>query len=100
MNHSKGQAVTEFIILMPVFFMLLFGIFEFTYVYRAKMTLNTATFEAARMGALNHARAQPMRSALAKGMTSLYVAGNKSVGGLIKAYGKAVLDEKAMNAAR
>lgn len=75
LKGSRGQSVTEFIIIMPIFFVLLFGIFEFSYVYRAKATLNTATFEAARSGALHHARIAPMRDALSKGMAPLYMKG-------------------------
>ncbi|SEH81172.1 TadE-like protein [Rheinheimera pacifica] len=75
LKGNRGQSITEFIIVMPIFFILLFGIFEFAYIYRAKATLNTATFEAARAGALHHARIAPMRDALAKGMTPLYMKG-------------------------
>lgn len=75
LKGNRGQSVTEFIIVMPIFFVLLFGIFEFSYIYRAKATLNTATFEAARAGALHHARIVPMRDTLAKGMAPLYMKG-------------------------
>ncbi|MCO7223833.1 TadE/TadG family type IV pilus assembly protein [Pleionea sp. CnH1-48] len=100
MRSSNGQAITEFIIIMPVFFALLFGIFEFTYIYRAKATLNTATFDAARAGALNHARSSEMRESLAKNMTPLYVRGNSSIAGLGRAYASARAVEVGINRIR
>ena len=72
-RYFSGQSLTEFLVLMPIFFLLLFGILEFTYIYRAKTTLNTATFEAARAGSLNNAQLDPMREALRKGMVPLYL---------------------------
>ncbi len=83
LKGNRGQSVTEFIIVMPIFFALLFGVFEFAYVYRAKATLNTATFEAARAGALYHARTAPMRDALAKGMAPLYMKGSAVDNGVV-----------------
>jgi hypothetical protein len=90
---------------MPLFLILLGGIFEFAYIYRAKVTLNTATFEAARAGSLNHARLVPMRRALAKGMMPLYMnAANvddalNALGNMTIAYGKSRLAAEAMNLA-
>ena len=95
---ERGQSVTEFIIVMPIFFILLFGVFEFAYIYRAKATLNTATFEAARAGSLQHARIAPMRDALAKGMTPLYMKGsavNDKAAALVN-MSKAYVTAKAM----
>lgn len=81
MNKSgdqTGQSIVEFIVVIPIFFALLFGIFEFTFIYKAKATLNTATFEAARAGSLNHGKNSAMVDALAKGMTPLYMKGHGS----------------------
>lgn len=79
MKKCQGQSLVQFIIIMPLFFVLLFGLFEMTYIYRAKATLNTATFEAARAGALNHAELEDMKSALANGMLAQYVKGSTGV---------------------
>ncbi|WP_020207542.1 TadE/TadG family type IV pilus assembly protein [Gilvimarinus chinensis] len=101
----SGQAITEFIIVMPLFLILLGGIFEFAYIYRAKVTLNTATFEAARAGSLNHARLVPMRRALSKGMIPLYMnAANVenapiALGNMTIAYAKSRGAAEAMNSA-
>ena len=85
-NRSTGQALTQFIIIGPLFFALLFGVFETAYLYRAKATLNTATFEAARAGSLHNAKLEPMKSALINGMVPLFVKGDKSIKGLMDAY--------------
>ncbi|WP_339897278.1 TadE family protein [uncultured Gilvimarinus sp.] len=104
-THLRGQAVTEFIIVMPLFLILLGGIFEFVYIYRAKVTLNTATFEAARAGSLNHARLSPMRKSLAKGMIPLFMNASNvdnapaAIGNMTVAYGKARLAAEAMDKA-
>lgn len=88
LGNQAGQSIIEFIIIMPMFFVLLFGIFEFTFIYKAKVTLNTATFEAARAGSLNHGKASVMEEALAKGMAPLYMKGAGSAGfiGMSEAY--------------
>jgi len=98
MKKCQGQSLVQFIIIMPVFFALLFGVFEMTYAYRAKATLNTATFEAVRAGALNHADTAVMKSVLANGMIAQYVKGDKSIiKGLGKAYLTSLAYEKAMS---
>lgn len=96
-NKNKGQALTEFIIVMPFFFILLFGIFEMVYMYRAKATLTTATFEAARAGALNNARLGAMRDELISGMMAQYVKGDASATGIITAYALTTAFELSMH---
>lgn len=88
---QAGQSLVEFIIVIPLFFVILFGIFEFTFIYKAKATLNTATFEAARAGSLDHGRRPMMLDALAKGMAPLYMKGSDSAGviGMSGAYARA-----------
>jgi hypothetical protein len=84
---------------MPIFFSILFGIFEFTYIYRAKATLNAATFEAARQGSLNHARLGDMSNALTNGMLAEFVKGNKNFTGILSASLNAKVAETVMNKA-
>lgn len=64
--------MTEFIIITPVMFLLVFGILQFGLLYQAKTTLNYATFEAARAGALNNAQIMPMQNAFARAMAAMY----------------------------
>jgi len=94
---SKGQSLIEFIIIMPLFFVILFGIFELAYIYRAKSTFNTATFEAARQGSLEHARLGAMRSALRSGMLAEFIHGDKSISGMGSAVLRTLAFESAMN---
>lgn len=69
---NRGQATIEFIIIFLTMFMLVFGIFQFTLIYRAKTTLNYAVFEAVRAGAINNARRAAVNEAFARGMAPLY----------------------------
>lgn len=68
----RGQATVEFIIIFLVMIMLVFGIFQFTLIYRAKTTLNYAVFEAVRAGAVNNARRAAVNEAFSRGMAPLY----------------------------
>ncbi|MCL1037386.1 pilus assembly protein [Shewanella submarina] len=96
-GFQSGQSLTEYLIVMPIFFALLFGIFEFAYIYRAKTTLNTATFETARAGALNNAQLIPMREALIKGMIPLRMQGEANSIQMLKSYGLTKAEEFALN---
>lgn len=71
-QQCRGQAMVEFIIIFMVMIMLVFGIFQFTLIYKAKITLNYATFEAVRAGAVNNARLSAVKQAFARGMAPLY----------------------------
>ncbi|WP_065188332.1 TadE/TadG family type IV pilus assembly protein [Shewanella woodyi] len=94
---QHGQALTEYLIIMPLFFAILFSIFEFAYIYRAKASLNTATFESARAGALNNGQTTYMRDALRKGMMPLYMRGKTGASYMTLAYGRTLADENALN---
>lgn len=48
---SKGQSLLEFALVIPLFLLLLFGIFEFGRYLTAIITINTASREGARYGA-------------------------------------------------
>lgn len=71
-NRMRGQAMTEYIIILPVLLLLILGIIQFGLIYQAKTTINLATFEAARAGALNNARRSAIQAAFARGMAPLY----------------------------
>ena len=64
--------MTEFIIVFPVLFILIFAAFQFALLYHAKITLNYATFLAARSGAVSNGHLGIMENALARGMAPLY----------------------------
>jgi len=71
-KQHNGQSMTEFIIVMPVLLILIFGGFQFALIYHAKITLNYATFLAARSGAVANGHMGVMENALARGMAPLY----------------------------
>lgn len=62
----------EFVIVLPVLLMLIFGALQFAFIYHAKTTLNHAAFLAAREGAVNNAHLGLMELAMARGMAPLY----------------------------
>ncbi len=64
--------MTEFIIVIPVLILLIFGAIQIGFIYSAKTTLNYATFQAARLGAVNHATYSSMRRGLIRGLAPLY----------------------------
>tara|TARA_R110002050_G_scaffold9504_1_gene33241 strand:+ start:389349 stop:390209 length:861 start_codon:yes stop_codon:yes gene_type:complete len=69
---SYGQAMVEFIIVIPVLILLVFGTVQIGLIYSAKTTLNYATFQAARLGAVNNATYSSLRRGLIRGMAPLY----------------------------
>lgn len=80
-----GQSSVEFLVVFLGFAALFLGMFELTRVYRARHVLNTATFQAARSGALLNARVAPMNAELANGMSALFMASSRSASGLVEA---------------
>lgn len=74
-RYSRGAALAELLYVLPLFFFLLFGIMEAAFIFRTRATLNVATFQAARLGATQHAMVEPMRDRLARGMVPLYMKG-------------------------
>lgn len=94
-----GATAVEFIVAIPFFLILLFAILEVSYVYRAKSTLNSATFDAVRSGTLHNASKKVMRDVLANGMMPQFVDSDKSATGIAKAYGKSRLFERSLNGA-
>ncbi|HWI13992.1 MAG TPA: DUF192 domain-containing protein [Burkholderiales bacterium] len=69
---QRGQSATEFIIVLPVLLLVILGALQVGLLYRAKSTLNLATFQAARIGAMHYGRETEMRAELANGLAALY----------------------------
>lgn len=67
-----GQAMAEFIVVLPVLLLLILGAFQFALVFMAKSTLNQAAFYADREGTLNNASSTSMKEGLASGLAPLY----------------------------
>lgn len=71
---QSGQAMVETTIILAVMLLLVLGAIQFALVYRAKVTLNYATFEATRAGALNYGSRRAVEFALARGLAPIYTA--------------------------
>ena len=63
LKFNKAQAMVEFIIIVPVMLTLVMGIIQFALIYKAKITLNYATFQTVRAGSLNNASLSEMNMA-------------------------------------
>ncbi len=71
-RQGRGQAMVEFLIIIPVLILLIFGAFQATLIYSAKSGLNYAAFQAARLGAVNNAQYEGMRRGLLRGMYPMF----------------------------
>lgn len=71
-HYQAGATLAEAVYILPLFFIIIFSMVEMTFVYKAKATLNLATAEAARKGALNNAQSDSIETALSEGMAPLY----------------------------
>lgn len=67
-RHQRGATLMEFVIVFPLAALLVMGLIQAGFVYMAKLTLNHATFMAARVGATHNADAGTMRTALIRGL--------------------------------
>lgn len=81
--RNEGQSLTEFLIVVPVVLMLIFGAIQLGLIYGAKNNLRYAAFEAARVGALTHARFEGMRKGIIRGMGPMFTRGSTDNNGQI-----------------
>lgn len=71
-KSQHGHAMTEFVIVIPLLILLIFGTLQIGLIYSAKVTLNYATFQSARLGATNNATYSALRRGLIRGLAPLY----------------------------
>ncbi len=71
-NSLSGQAMAEFVVVLLPFYLLIFGAIQTALIYSAKTALNYATFQAARIGAVNNATYTGIRKGLIRGLAPLY----------------------------
>lgn len=71
-KNETAQAMVEFVIIIPILLMMVLGIIQFALVYKAKITLNYATFQTVRAGTINNASLSAMQTAFASNMAPLY----------------------------
>lgn len=69
---QRGASLTEFVIIGPLAILITFLIIQAGMLYMAKLTLNNATFMAARHGSMVNGNAQSIRLSLIKGLVPFY----------------------------
>jgi hypothetical protein len=72
LRAQHGQAISEFIVIAPLLLFFCFATVQFVLLYQAKATLDVATLEAARAGAVSHGSMAAMQDGLARGLAPLY----------------------------
>ncbi|CAG4898198.1 hypothetical protein R69919_02431 [Paraburkholderia gardini] len=72
MRHQHGQSMTEFLVIAPLLLFFCLATVQFALLYQAKSTLDAATLEAAREGAVTHGSMTAMQDGLARGLAPLY----------------------------
>jgi hypothetical protein len=97
-RRQRGQSLPEFAIAICAFGFLLLALFQAILFYRAKATLDYATLEAARAGALHGVNMSDMQTGLARGIAPLYATATASPDktGTFEAFGKALIAAKAL----
>ncbi|MCM8857766.1 MAG: DUF6531 domain-containing protein [Candidatus Thiodiazotropha sp.] len=71
-SRQRGVAMTELLVSLPALLLMGLGGWQTALLYDAKTTLNYATFEAARKGAVTHAQSGPMRQELGLRLAPLF----------------------------
>ncbi|HEY4365686.1 MAG TPA: DUF6531 domain-containing protein [Steroidobacteraceae bacterium] len=71
-RHCQGAAIVETVIALPILLAVILGAIQFGLVYEAKATLNHASLQAARAGAVANANPEAIRLGLARGLVLLY----------------------------
>jgi len=54
LNNKRGQALTEFVIIIPVLFLLIFGIMQMCLIYSSYIVVSHAAYTAARAGVVHY----------------------------------------------
>lgn len=85
---QRGQSMVEFNLalpfLMPIVLVAIMLVAQWGFIYSAKSTLNAATIEAARAGALHHGSMTEIRKGLTRGLMPLFAHGT-SMGDIVAA---------------
>ncbi|MCU7921009.1 MAG: pilus assembly protein, partial [Candidatus Thiodiazotropha sp. (ex Epidulcina cf. delphinae)] len=90
-RRQRGSAMTETLVSLPLLLLLGLGGLQTALLYDAKTTLNYATFEAARIGAVSHAQSDAMREELGLRLAPLF-GGDGSMRKAMAAITRASLD--------
>jgi TadE-like protein len=79
---QNGAAMVESLIALPILLAIITAAVQFGLIYRAKATVNHATLQAARAGAVSNADLQAMQRGLAGGLLPLYAPDDGLVGAI------------------
>ncbi len=90
-QRLSGQAMVEYLIILPVLLMLVLGGIQFALLYQIKSTLNYAAFMGARQGALQNANISVIKDGVAAGMTPLFTF-SPDIDGLLKGRSIAMIE--------
>lgn len=93
-SGRRGQAMVEYLIILPTMLLLVMGAIQFGLLYQIKSQVNFATFAAARQGALKNGNSTAIKDAFAAGMTPIFTP-RPDVSGLLR--GRAVGAIEAFN---
>ncbi|RZL40544.1 MAG: pilus assembly protein, partial [Rubrivivax sp.] len=74
-RSQRGAGLVESVLVLPTLLLMVLGMWQAALGYQAKSSVNYATFEAARAGAVNNASVGSIREAFVKGMLSYYGGG-------------------------
>lgn len=70
--RQRGTSIVEAVIALPILLVVILGAIQFALIYEAKATLNHASLQAARLGAVRNADPDAIRRGLARGLAPLY----------------------------
>ena len=70
---EAGQATIEYLYVLPILLILLLGSLQFIFIYEAKQTLNYATFNGTRNGALNGGKMNAIQDGVVAGLAPMFV---------------------------
>lgn len=71
-RRQNGASLVEFVIVFPIAVLFVLTLIQVGFIYMAKLTLNHATFTAARVGSLHNADPKVIREALLRGLIPFY----------------------------
>lgn len=90
-SPQRGATLVEFIVIAPTLLTMALAMMQIAFVFHAKSNLNYATFEAARAGAIHHARPEAMNTAFSRAMIAYY-GGGRSTAELAASHARALAD--------
>ena len=71
-RSPRGLGLVEFVIVLPVAIVFVLGLVQAGFIYMAKLQVNHATFQAARLGSLHNADEGVMKTALLRSLSPFY----------------------------